>query len=195
MGMKYTQIPVDTFEKIQLNAGILVKGFTPSTGEATGLVGATTGGMQFNAAPSFTDFGDDIDNCPKNMMELKNLDSWDVSMSGTFVTIDADTAKMLIAACDTDSRDATKLVPRRELKTSDFQDIWWIGDYSNVNTGANAGYCAIHLLNALNTGGFQIKSADKGKGNFAFTFTGHVSMSAQDVVPFEVYVKEGEITP
>jgi hypothetical protein len=102
---------------------------------------------------------------------------------------------MLIAACDTDSQDSTKLVPRRELKTSDFQDIWWIGDYSNVNTGANAGYCAIHLLNALNTGGFQIKSADKGKGNFAFTFTGHVSMSAQDVVPFEVYVKEGETTP
>ena len=46
-------------------------------------------------------------------------------------------------------------------------------------------------MNALNTGGFQIKSTDKGKGNFAFTFTGHYSMAAQDTVPYEVYIKSG----
>jgi hypothetical protein len=189
MGMKYTKIPVDAFEKIQLNAGILVKNFDPATGEATGLFGATTGGMQFNATPAFTDFGDDIDNCPKNMKELKNIDSWDVSLGGTFVTVDTDTAKALIAAADIDANNANHVIPRRNLIAADFQDIWWIGDYSDVNTGASAGYCAIHLMNALNTGGFQIKSTDKGKGNFAFTFTGHVSMDAQDVVPFELFIK------
>lgn len=193
--MKYTKIPADAFSKIQMNAGILVRDFNPTTGEATGLFGATTGGLQFTATPAFTDFGEDIDNCPKNMLELKKLDSWDVTMGGTFVTVDTATAKILVAAADIDSNDSGHIIPRRDLIAADFQDIWWIGDYSNVNTGENAGFCAVHLMNALNTGGFQIKSTDKGKGNFAFTFTGHVSMSAQDVVPFEIYIKEGGVEP
>lgn len=189
--MKYTQIPTDTFSSIQLNAGVLVENFDPSTGEYTGLLGATTGGNDFKATPSFKDFGDDIDNCPKNMKELKKLDSWDVTMSGTFVTMKAASAKRLIAAADVDSQNAGHIVPRKDLTNADFQDIWWIGDYSDVNTGSTAGYIAIHMLNSLNTGGFEIKTTDKEKGQFAFTFTGHVSMDAQDVVPFELFIKEG----
>lgn len=188
--MKYTQIPATAFKNIQLNAGVLVTGFTPATGEFTGLLGATTGGVQFNAAPTYTDFGDDIDNCPKNTLELKKLESWEVTMSGTFVTVSADTAKRLIASASVDANDSTHIIPRNDVnKDTDFQDIWWIGDYSDENDGSNAGYCAVHMMNALNTGGFQIQSTDKGKGNFAFTFTGHYSMNAQDTVPFEVYIK------
>lgn len=187
--MKYTQIPATTFQQIQLNAGVLCTGFNPATGAVTGLLGATTGGITFNAAPTYSDYGDDIDNCPKNTLELKKLDSVEASLAGTFVTIDAAGAKKLIGAADMASD--TKIVPRKDIATSDFSDIWWVGDYSDVNTGNNAGYCAIHLLNALNTGGFQIKSTDKGKGNFAFTFTGHFSMSSQDTVPYEVYIQAG----
>lgn len=189
--MKYTQIPVDTFSSIQLNAGVLVENFDPSTGEYTGLLGATTGGNDFKAAPSFTDFGDDIDNCPKNMKELKKLDSWDVTLGGTFVTLKTASAKKLIAAADIDSNNSKHIVPRKDLVDADFQDIWWVGDYSDENTGSTAGFIAIHMMNALNTGGFEIKSTDKAKGQFAFTFTGHVSMDAQDIVPFELYIKEG----
>ena len=50
---------------------------------------------------------------------------------------------------------------------------------------------AIHMMNSLSTGGFAIQSSDNGKGNFAFTYTAHYSMDAQDTVPFEVYVKAG----
>jgi len=190
--MKYTQIPVDTFKNIQLNAGILVKSFTPATGVIGDLIGATTGGLTFNDAPTFSDFGEDIDNCPKNTMELKRLDSREVTMAGTFVTVTAETAKSLSAAADIDADDATHIVPRNDLLATDFTDMWWIGDYSDVNTGADAGFVAIHLINALNTSGFQIKSTDKGKGQFAFSFMGHYSMANQDVVPYEVYVKGGE---
>lgn len=186
--MLFTKIPEDTFKNIQLNAGILVKGFNPTTMAITGLMGATTGGITFNASPTFEDFGDDIDNCPKNSLELKKLTEWAVSLSGTFVTISLETAKTLVGAGDISG---IKVIPRNDVLTSDFEDIWWVGDYSDVNTGADAGFCAIHMLNALNTGGFQIASSDKGKGNFAFNFEGHYSMSAQDTVPFEVYVKSG----
>lgn len=189
MGMKFTQIPTDTFEKLQMNAGILVSGFTPATGTVSGLIGATTGGINFADSVTYIDFGDDIDNCPKNTKELKQIQSREVTMSGTFVTIDAATAKKLSAAADTN--DAGKITPRDTLKAADYADLWWIGDYSDVNTGENAGFLAIHLINALNTGGFQIKSSDKSKGQFAFSFVGHYSIDAQDTVPYEIYVKSG----
>ena len=46
-------------------------------------------------------------------------------------------------------------------------------------------------MNALSTGGFQLQTSDKAKGQFAFTYTAHYSMAAQDTVPFEVYIKAG----
>lgn len=191
--MKYTQIPVDTFETLQMNAGIIVKGFNPATGEITDLLGATTGGLSFSDSMSFTDLGEDIDNCPKNMMELKMLDQHEVKVSGTLVTMNAATAHTLAAAADVDAEDETHIVPRNDLDVAkDFQDIWIVGDYSSNNDGASAGFIAIHLMNALNTGGFQIKTADKAKGQFAFEFTGHYSMNAQDTVPYELYIKAGE---
>lgn len=189
--MKYTQIPTTAFQDIQLNAGILVDSFVPATGTIGRLLGATTGGVNFTDTVEYTDFGDDIDNCPKNMLELKKLDSHEAKMSGTFVTLSAATAKMLAGAADVDELDATHIIPRNEVLKTDFTELWWIGDYSDVNTGANAGFCAIHLLNALNTGGFQIQSTDKGKGQFAFEFTGHYSMDAQDRVPYEIFIQHG----
>ena len=189
--MKYTQIPTTTFKKLQMNAGILVDSFVPATGAIGNLLGATTGGVNFSDAITFQDFGDDIDNCPKNMMELKKIESREVKMSGTFLTVDANIAKMLVGAGDIDSQDSTHIVPRSDLEMSDFTDLWWIGDYSDVNTGASAGFLAVHLMRALNTSGFAIQSTDKGKGQFAFEFTGHYSMDAQDEVPYEIFVKSG----
>lgn len=195
--MKYTQIPVTAFQNIQLNAGILTDGFTPSTGTIGNLLGATTGGCNFTDAPSYTDFGDDIDNCPKNMKELKKMESREVKIAGTFVTIDATTAKKLVGSADVDELDPTHIIPRNDIESGDFEDLWWIGDYSDMNTGTNAGFVAIHILNALNTSGFQIQSADKAKGQFAFEFMGHYSMNAQDTVPYELYIRQGggEPTP
>lgn len=189
MSMKFTQIPTGTFEQLQMNAGILVTTFTPATGVIGDLLGATTGGVSFSDSVSYSDFGDDIDNCPKNTLELKQIESREVTMSGTFVTVTPAMAKRLVGAADIS--DTTKITPRDVLNTSDFEDLWWIGDYSDVNTGNNAGYLAIHLMKALNTGGFQIASTDKGKGQFAFSFMGHYSINSQDVVPYEIYCKAG----
>lgn len=190
--MKYTQIPSTAFKEIQMNAGILVKSFTPESGEIGAIIGATSGGVNFTATPEFSDYGEDIDNCPKNTMELKKLVSWEAKMSGTFVNVSANLVKMLVSASDIDTDDATHIVPRNDILATDFEEVWWIGDYSDNNDGENAGYCAIHLMNALSTGGFQIQSSDKAKGTFSFEFTGHYSMEEQDKVPFEIFVKAGE---
>ena len=60
-----------------------------------------------------------------------------------------------------------------------------------MNTGANAGFIAIHLLNALNNAGFQITSEKNNKGKLAFEYHGHYSIADQETVPFEIYVKAG----
>lgn len=192
--MKYTKIPTDTFKNLQLNAGVLLKSFDVETQTmaADSIVGATSGGVSFTAVPSFIDFGEDIDNCPKNMKEMKKLDSWEAKMSGTFASVSKSLAKTLVGAAD---MSGSKIAPRNDLAAADFSDLWWVGDYSEVNedgtSTGKAGFIAIHLLNSLSTGGFSIQSSDKGKGQFEFEFTGHYSMEDQDKVPFEVYVQEG----
>ena len=188
--MKYTKIPETTFQNLQLNAGVLLSAFNPESATVANesIIGATTGGVNFTATPTFSDYGEDIDNCPKNMKELKKLDAWEISLSGTYVTVDANAVKALVGAADVSGN---KITPRNDIKLTDFTDVWWVGDYSDQNGETNGGFVAIHMMNALSTGGFAIQSSDNGKGNFAFTYTAHYSMSAQDTVPFEVYVKAG----
>ena len=113
MGMKFTKIPNDTFQTLQMNAGILVDSFNPATGVIGNLLGATTGGIEFSTNPEYEDFGEDIDNCPNNMMELKKITQYDASMSGTFLTCTAAVAKLLIGSADIDTNDNTQTYPRR----------------------------------------------------------------------------------
>lgn len=191
--MKFTQIPETVFQELVLNAGVLLTDFNPSTAELSNadIIGATTGGISFTATPTFSDMGDDIDNCPKNMKELKKLDSWEVKMSGTFVSINTKAAKAIMSAADIGSPDTTKVTPRNDVLSADFSDIWLVADYSDKNGNNNGGFVAVHMMNGLSTGGFQIKTGDKAKGQFAFEFTGHYSINAQNTVPFEVYIKAG----
>lgn len=190
--MEYTKIPVDTFNTLQINAGILLDEFTPATATAGNLIAATTGGITMADSVTYTDYGEDIDNCPKNTMELKRLESHEFTMSGTYVTLDEDVAVSVVGAADsTTTSGVTKITPRNDLKISDFNDFWWVGDYSDKNSGSTAGFVAVHIMNALNTGGFSFTSSDKAKGQFPFTYTAHYSIDAQDTVPYEIFIKAG----
>lgn len=188
--MKYKKIRETLMDEIQLNAGILLESFEPdsATVEKEKIIGATSGGFKFSDAPTYSDFGEDIDNCPKNTKELKMLDRREVSASGNFVSITANLAKSLVGASELSG---DKITPRDDLYDTDFTDLWWVGDYSNKNGETNGGFIAIHMMNTLNTGGFQLQSGDKAKGQFAFNYTAHYSIANQDTVPYEVYIKAG----
>lgn len=191
--MKYTQIPATTFQELQLNVGVLLSAFEPSTGAVSrdAILGATSGGVTFTDVPTYEDFGADIDNCPKNTKELKKIVDRVISLAGTYLTVNTAQAKALVAAADIDSTDSSKIVPRDILEDEDFTDVWWVGDYSNENSGESAGFIAIHLKNALSTGGFSLKSTDKGKGQFAFTYTAHYTIEDTSLVPYEMFIKAG----
>lgn len=200
--MEYTKYPSNTFETLVIGAGVLLSDFDPATATISDgdILGPTSGGISFEATPSFLDFGEDIDNVPKNTKELKRIEDWEVKMSGTFIAITPATARYLAAAADL-TTSSGKITPRDTLdltaETGDFRDIWLVADYSDKNvtgTGKTAGFIAIKLMNALSTGGFQIQTEDKEKGKFAFEFTGHYSKDAADTVPFEIYIKPGTTT-
>ena len=185
--MKYTKVDADAFEKLQLNAGILLTTFTPSTGTIGDIIGATSGGINFNTNPTYQDFGEDVDNVKPNTKELKRLQYFDPSLSGTLLTCTPAVIKQLIGAADVDSTDTTKVIPREKLAETDFSDVWWVGDYSDVNTGSSAGFIAIHLMDTLNTSGFQIQSGKDAKGQMSFEF------DDDETVPFEIYCKAGTV--
>ncbi len=188
--MKFTKIPEDTFQHLQLNAGIVAKAFSPETGalQNTDIMGATSGGLSFEAKPTFKDGGGDIDNCPKNTMELKVLEAWEVKFTGNFVTVTPESAARSVGVADVDG---SKITPRGDLKTEDFKDLWLVCDYSNKNDEKGGGFVAVHMLNSLSTGGFKLQTKDKDKGTFAVEFTAHYSLKEQMRVPFEIYIQEG----
>ena len=192
--MKFTQVAADAFQKLQLNAGVLLTEFNPSSGtiDKTKIFAATSGGTSFASNPEYVDFGEDIDNVPPNTKQLKRLQSVNPTMSGTLKTVDTAVSKSLMAAADIDG---DKITPRGDLVDADFTDLWWVGDYSDKNGNTNGGYLAINLKNALSTGGFSLQSNDDGKGDFEFEYTGHYDLTNTDVLPYEVYVHTGTAEP
>jgi hypothetical protein len=181
---KFTVIPSDTFQGLQLDAGVLLKRFNPDVPvepEDSDIVCATTGGIQASCVPTFSDQGEDIDNVPLNMMELKHLDSWECKLSTTSLGTKPELIKLALGCADLGEGNASKIIPRADLKQTDFTDLWWVGDR------ADGGLVAIKLKNALATSGFSIQTTKNGKGQIAIELTGHVSINAQKEVPMEFY--------
>ena len=186
MGM-FTVIPQSTFEEMQLDAGVLLTTFNPASPAAPAdadIICATTGGISASCVPTYSDLGEDVDNCPINTKELKHLDSWECTLGFTSLGVSPAQIKMALGAADIDGTDTTKIVPRRDLEQTDFSDVWWVGDR------ADGGFVAIQLKNALSTDGFALTTTKAGKGQVAVTLTGHVSINAQDVVPMVFYSAE-----
>ena len=180
---KFTVIPQATFDELQLDAGVLLKTFDPASPEApadSAIICATTGGIKADCTPTYSDLGSDVDNCPENTKELKHLDGWACTLGFTSLSASEANIKLALGAADITSS-SSKITPRRDIKASDFSDVWWVGDR------ADSGLVAIKLANALSTGGFSLQTSKNGKGQISVTLTGHVSIEAQSVMPMEFY--------
>lgn len=188
MAKRFTTVKLDAFKQIQLEAGVIMKNFNPANPvlNRADILFVTTGGITVTCKPNFIDYYDDVDNMPSNTKQGKQVDYYDCSISTTVLDVSPDGVKTTLAAADIDSNDQTRITPRGELKLSDFQDLWWVGDK------ADGGFAAVQLLNALSTDGFSLKSTKKGKGNTAITLTGHYDENATDTIPMIFYVVDGD---
>lgn len=188
---RFTVIPTAAFEGLQLDAGVLLKRFNPANPVApadSDIICATTGGIQVSCSPEYEDLGEDVDNVPLNMLEFKKLRSWNCSLTTTSLGTTPELIRLSLGAADIDLTDTGKIVPRRDLKQTDFSDIWWVGDK------ADGGFVAVQVKNALATEGFSLQTTKNGKGQIGLTLTGHVSINAQSVVPMVFYSYEGDDT-
>lgn len=185
-----TRVSEDFFNSVQLDAGILVKGWNPEepftiTDEM--IICATTGGVNPVCAPTYSDLFEDVDNAPNKTKEGLHLDGWECSISTTAVDISADVIKLSLGAAD--KMENGKVVPRNYIKDEDFSSLAWIGDR------ADGGLVATVLTNALSTGGFSLQTTKNGKGNIPLTITGYASIATQNDPPMEFYSiepQEGE---
>lgn len=189
---RFTVIPQDAFDGLQVDAGVLLKRFNPAAPAAPNdddIICATTGGINPQCIPTYSDYGEDVDNVPNNMKEFKHLDGWDCRIATTSLGTTPELIKMSLGAADIPNSNSSKIVPRRDLAQTDFADLWWVGDR------ADGGLVAIRLLNALSTGGFSLQTTKNGKGQISIELTGHVSINAQDVVPMEFYsIEPSDVT-
>lgn len=186
--MKFTVIPQNTFDDLQLDAGVLLNTFDPTNPvepEDEDIICATTGGINVSCVPTFSDLGEDVDNVPLNMKELKHLDSWACTMGFTALGTSPEAIRLALGCADITAASG-KIVPRRDLDQADFADLWWVGDK------ANGGLVAVQLKNALSTGGFVLQTTKNGKGQITVELTGHVSIDAQDTMPMVFYSLDGE---
>ena len=188
----YTTVSTDAFSALQLDAGVLLSTFDPATPytapSSSNIIATTTGGINIVCEPTYSDFGEDVDNVPNNMKEFKHLDGWNCTMGFSSIKFNgANTVWALGAATKTTTAAGQstagydKIVPNRNLAQADFKDIWWVGDK------ADGGAYAVKLCNALSTGGLNIQTSKNGKGTNQITLTGHVSINSQNTMPMEIY--------
>ena len=178
---KFTVIPQNAFQELQLDAGVLLKTFNPAEPAAPAdadIICATTGGFTVSCVPTYSDLAEDVDNAPNNLKEFKHLDSWACTASTTSLGTSAELIRLALGAADVTG---SKIAPRRDLKQTDFSDVWWVGDR------ADGGLVAVKVYNALSTGGLSLTTGKNAKGQISIELTGHVSLANQNQMPMECY--------
>lgn len=182
----FSKVSQEAFDEFQVDAGVLLNSFDPTnpTLDDSAIICATTGGINPTCVPTYSDWGEDVDNCPNGTKEMMHLDSWDTSLGFTALNTTPEVIRLALGAADITAASG-KITPRRELKDTDFADVWWVGDRSD------GGLVAIRVINALSTSGFSLQTTKNGKGQISVKLAGHVSIEEQDIVPMEFYVQEG----
>lgn len=185
----FNKVSSEAFNNFVLDAGMLLKNFDPATPKAPDdkdIICATTGGIQASCVASYTDFGEDVDNVPNGMKEMKVLDGWECKMSFTALDMTADTLKLALGPATVTGNAVT---PKNYLEDTDFTEKVWL-----VCGLMSGGWAAVCLKNVLSSGGVSIQTTKKGKGQLSVELQGHFSASKQDEVPMEFYVSATAIS-
>lgn len=195
-----TALRADTFDKLQLNAGIVLKNLSyDSVTDATALktaianiisggsspigelVGATRGGGTFTVTREMRT--PEIDGMRYPFKGSDFVDSIDAYLSTTLVEITSDNvADLLATGTATTSGKKTTVKMATAITSSDYlTNICWVGDLSDGQL------VLICLKNAINTADFTFTYTDKGEGTLAAEFHARqANVDDYDNAPFEV---------
>ena len=195
-----TALRADTFNKLQLNAGILIKNHDYSSvtdasalktqiagiigGTVTGkgdLIGATRGGGTFTATREIRT--PEVDGMRYGFKGSDFVDSADAYLSTTLIEVTPASVEATLGnATKTSSGKKTTIKMGTAIGSSNYlTNICWIGDL------ADGRLVEICLNNAINTADFTFTYTDKGEGTLAAEFHARqAAVSDYDYAPFEI---------
>ena len=199
----------ETFENLQLNAGVFIKNLDYSSiadadalktaiaaaiTAGTNIIGATRGGGSFTVTREIRE--PDVDGRRYPFKGGKFVDSADAQLSTTLVEITAANLKMALGSGTiSTSGKKTTIKMNTAIQNSDYIDaLTWFGDL------ADGRMVAITLKNALNTSDLSLTFTDKGEGTLPVELHAHqAGVNDYDEAPFEIVVFEtsgnmGELT-
>lgn len=190
-----TGLRPETFENLQLNAGVFLKNFNHSDiadvdalltavlaalEAGTDILGATIGGGTFQATPETRSI--EVDGMRYQFKGSTIVDSWNIRLTGTMKEITPENFKDALISADITSNGAKKVVRvRTDIEDGDYiPTLCWVGDTSK-------GAVLIELSNALNTTGANFTFTDKGEGTLPFEFVAHqASLNDSQYAPFQI---------
>lgn len=187
----------ETFEKLQLNAGIFLIGLdyssiTDATAlktaiatavtAGTDILGATRGGGSFTVTREMRT--PEVDGMRYPFKGSDFVDSIDAYLSTTLIEVDAANFKRILASgTSTTSGKKTTVTMRTAIDpdTDYIGHLQWVGDL------ADGRLVMIELDNAINTADFSLTFTDKGEGTLAAEFHARqASVTDYDNAPFRV---------
>lgn len=190
-----TPLRPETFENLQLNAGIFIKNLTigdtagalksaiaAAITAGTNILGATRGGGSFNVTKETRQ--PEVDGRRYRFVGDTVVDSIDAYLSTTLVeTTASNFALALGSATATTSGKKTTITMHTAIQDSDYIDtLCWCGDL------ADGRFVVIELLNARNEADLTFTFTDKGEGTLPIEV--HASqddVNDYDTAPFNVY--------
>lgn len=190
-----TGLRPETFENLQLNAGVFLKNFNHSDiadvdaletavlaalEAGTDILGATIGGGTFQATPETRSI--EVDGMRYQFKGSTIVDSWNIRLTGTMKEITPENFKDALISADITNNGAKKVVRvRTDIEDGDYiPTLCWVGDTSK-------GAVLIELSNALNTTGANFTFTDKGEGTLPFEFVAHqASLKDSQFAPFQI---------
>lgn len=190
-----TGLRPETFENLQLNAGVFLKNFNHSDiadvdalenavlaalEAGTDILGATIGGGTFQATPETRSI--EVDGMRYQFKGSTIVDSWNIRLTGTMKEITPENFKDALISADITNNGAKKVVRvRTDIEDGDYiPTLCWVGDTSK-------GAVLIELSNALNTTGANFTFTDKGEGTLPFEFVAHqASLKDSQYAPFQI---------
>lgn len=190
-----TGLRAETFEKLQLNAGVFLTNFDYSTATdaatlkaliataiegGQGVLGATRGGGSFECTPETRTVEADGMRYPFKGSTVNDL--WTIKLKTTLLETTPENFAHALMCADVDTEGGkTTVRVRTSIEDADYiNSVCWIGDTSK-------GYVLIKLDNALNLTGATFTFTDKGEGTLPVEFQAHnASLEDQDHAPFEI---------
>ena len=191
-----TPLRSETFENLQLNAGIFIKNLdyssitdasalktaiTAAITAGTNILGATRGGGTFVASRETRE--PDADGKRYSYKGGRFVDSADARLTTTLIEITPDNLVLALGgASSTTSGKKTTIKMHTAIQNSDYiSSLTWFGDL------ADGRLVAIQLKNALNTGDLSLTFTDKGEGTLPVELHAHQdSVEDYDEAPFEI---------